>query len=132
MVRNRLIVVIAIASASGATGVLASCSSSSKTGFDEPDSGGIDATFEAAGEDTARPDAGGLDAPPIDDGGGPTFEGGCSPINTACDRVLQNCAPGQQCVEQPLPDGGYGTQCVSTTASQHLPKGHSCCPNFAK
>jgi hypothetical protein len=133
MLRNRLAIVIAIASASGASSILASCSTSSKSGFEEPDSGGgTDATVEAAGEDATKPDAGGTDGPPVDDAGGPKVEGGCSPVNTQCDRVLQNCGAGQQCVEMVLADGGYGTQCVSTSSSQRLPKGHSCCPNQEK
>jgi hypothetical protein len=132
MLRKRLSVLIAIASASAASAAVAACSSSSKTGFDDSDSGGSDATVEASGQDSATSDGPGTDSTPIDDAGGPEVKGGCSPINTACDRVLQNCGAGKECVESQLPDGGFGTVCVSTTSSQHLPKGHSCCPNGSK
>jgi hypothetical protein len=120
---------VAVIAGSGVSAV-AACSSSSKTGFDEPDSGQPDATLETGSPDARGEGAPPSDGPPIDDGGNaPEVKGGCSPINTACDRVLQNCPSGKECVEAQLPDGGFGTACVPTSAVQHLPKGHSCCPN---
>jgi hypothetical protein len=73
----------------------------------------------------------GVDATPIVDAGGPEVKANCSPINSACDIVLQNCNPKngqpQECV-----DTGSGTACVPIGTSQHLPRGHACCPNPSK
>jgi hypothetical protein len=60
--------------------------------------------------------------------------GHCSPVNgPACDIVLQNCPPKQECVvvNDPTAESGLGetTQCMPTTGSEHLAAGAICCPS---
>jgi hypothetical protein len=124
---------------------LSACSGSS----DNPPPAGPDGAapddatvpFDAARGDVAPPpppdaaDAGIDGRPPptkLDSGPTPTS---CEPVTgPACDLVAQNCPPGdggvpQQCLTQALSDGGYTTVCNPVTLSQHLEKGHDCCPS---
>jgi hypothetical protein len=96
---------------------LAACSTSS------PDVAGTDATAET---DTAVVEAG-KDAPvttpdaTVVDAGG----GHCSAAKGACDIVLQDCPPQQECTT-----GNDGvTFCQPVQGSQQLGVGRSCCPN---
>jgi hypothetical protein len=60
----------------------------------------------------------------------PVEGGHCSPINGACDIVLQDCPANMQCglVPDPTKPIGYTTGCVPDQAYQHLPVGSFCCP----
>lgn len=75
---------------------------------------------------------------PVDgarDGGGPPGDGGadtgpvgnCSPANTKCDLVLQNCPAQQECVTR-----NGGTECRAVQSSQQLGMGRACCPGTAQ
>jgi hypothetical protein len=64
----------------------------------------------------------------------PVVTGSCEPIQgPACDLVTQNCAPTDagpmQCAL--APDGAATTACIPVLPSQHLVKGHGCCPASA-
>jgi hypothetical protein len=53
----------------------------------------------------------------------------CSQITGACDIVSQNCGANMECVSGIGPDGGNATQCSADQPSEHLDKGHACCPS---
>jgi hypothetical protein len=117
----------------------AACSSSRAPAGPSDDAGAADATLGdgALDVDAALPpdDTGpGRDTalPPLPDSS-PVVTGNCEPVQgPACDLVLQNCAPGDagptQCFVATAADGGYTTACVDVAPSQHLVKGHGCCP----
>ncbi len=109
----------------GAFGV--ACSARESHGFSNEEDSGVDATAmpEASRGDTATADAPVVDVAPPPDAGGPDVTGACSPVNTACDIVRQNCPSGHECVAA----SDTATACQAIRASQHLPKGHTCCPS---
>ena len=107
---------------------LAACSSSDDAGNELADSGRPDVTINDGGlSDTARPDVAEEQPTPPPDAG-PRIEAGCSPINTKCDIVLQNCPPDQECASV----SDTATDCVPLGSSQRLPLGHSCCPSASQ
>jgi hypothetical protein len=107
-----------VALAGGAT-AFSACSSSSSQGF--ADDAGVDATHPPidAPVDVA-PDR--VEAAAPFDAAIP-IEGGCSPINGACDIVLQNCPANKECASA----AEAGTACVAIAPTRHLPRGHVCC-----
>lgn len=119
MLRRRGAVVVAAFLMADVGLALAACSTSA------PDAAGTDATTESA--------------PPVGDGGRDAFvtkpdatvEGGggghCSAAKGACDLVLQDCPPQQECTT-----GNDGTTfCQPVQGTQQLGIGRSCCPNGA-
>jgi hypothetical protein len=120
-------------------GELLACGATLPTPFTGDDAGsGVDATVVDAGLDTgvsiATPDV--VDAPvtiiPPAETGPPPLVGKCESVQgPACDLVLQDCPKvdggTQQCTTRGLADGGYTTECIPTTTSQHLQAGHGCC-----
>jgi hypothetical protein len=117
-------VAISISAAALAAGGLAgvACSSSSPRGFVDDAGSDVTTIDSAVPVDAFVADQGTETAPPFD--AGPKVEGGCSPINTACDIVTQNCPAGKECQSA---SGSNGTQCVDIAPSRHLPRGHACC-----
>jgi hypothetical protein len=97
----------------GAFGAFAVACGSGSSESGESVDGGSDARLDGA-DDTGTQDA------------GPA--GHCSAVNTACDIVLQDCPPTEQCVAVGLADGGIGTKCVSVSSAQHIKLGDPCCP----
>ena len=137
---RRVLALAAFMAIGGSGAVFAACSATPHEGFDA-DAGSdattaVDAPPMGIDSPTSPVDAPAAEVAPPEDAGGPVIKGGCSPVNgPACDIVLQNCAPvngkTQVCVVAAASDGGRTTQCRASTASQHLPKGHSCCPSAA-
>lgn len=118
----------AFAGLAGAGASGAACSSSS--GVDSgTDSGAPDATLDGTGNDGSGGDA------PTGDGGifeaaasdGPLAN--CSAVRGECDLVSQNCGSGKECRAVAAKDGGEVAACVATQLSQHIGKGHACCPS---
>ena len=146
MQKRTLFLTLTIASiAAGATG--AACSAKDNGGFDPDDAGTTsDATHPGSDASSTKPDANGTPtadadvadsdagtSPPPGDGG---LTGHCSAVQgPACDLVLQDCpnAGGnpQECTVVQAADGGLTTGCTALGASQHLTKGHGCCPSAA-
>ncbi len=144
MKRHRIALFLACLSMGGAAASATSCgTSSNKTGYDG--GGGGDASgnpFQvdsgvSSMDSSPPPDT---FVPPADTGAGDTGcvppEAGppanCSPITGACDIVSQNCP--QTCTQAyecdaVFQNGTFKTQCTATQLSQHLPKGHGCCPS---
>jgi hypothetical protein len=121
---RRLALAAAIMGTSVAGAGLAACSSSDDVAGGAADASTSDVTLDGgAAADTARPDVVEERPAPLPDGG-PHIEGGCSPINTKCDVVLQNCPADQQCISV----SDTETNCVALGSAQHLPLGHACCP----
>jgi hypothetical protein len=127
----------------GASAV-AACSSKATNGFTSPeDDGGAarDATEPTAdvtthpsngdassgGGDDGSSDAGLPDSPITQPEAGPITH--CSPVQGPCDIVAQDCPSNQECVIAQAADGGITTACTNVSASQHLAKGHACCPS---
>ena len=121
---RRPAMLVCVVAVMGAAGAFSACSSARPHEGFSVDAGEGGTTLTDAQVDAA-PDA----APD----GGPGFdaalavEGGCSPANTACDLVLQNCPSGQECATA----GDAGTACVLLASTRHLPKGHACCASAA-
>jgi hypothetical protein len=115
--RRRGALVVAAFLAADVGIALAACSTSA------PDAAGSDATTESA---TPLVD-GGTDAPTIKpDAASEGGSGGhCSAAKGACDIVLQDCPPQQECTS-----GNDGvTFCQPVQGTQQLGSGRSCCPN---
>jgi hypothetical protein len=84
-----------------------------------PDGGITDSGVHDAGKEHANGDAVAADA----------AIGNCSLVTGLCDIVAQNCEAGNECVVVTEPDASLGTQCMPTTAGEHLAKGTACCPS---
>jgi hypothetical protein len=139
--KGRMALLVAVAISGFASVGAVACGGGGGSGGD----GGPDGTIDTGGDlvhmfdvrlpDGQQGDNTGFDVPPKDGGGdGPsdsTVKGGCSPVNTGCDIVSQNCPAKHECVVVGDPDAasGVGTACVSTQPSEHLGKGAACCPN---
>ena len=122
----------------GAACAFVACSSHAPGGFTSDDAGGdLDSTMS---DDVAAPfdsaplpilDAGPDTAPtPLADAN-PPLVGHCEPVQgPACDLVLQNCPSVNGVPQQCLlaGDGALTTACTPVVATQHLVKGHGCCP----
>jgi hypothetical protein len=132
-----------VAVSSAAAGI--ACSAKDAVGFAPDDDGGSHATDATSGHDTSatNPDADDTNNAPHDAGTGPDAAatpetgsgsgGHCSAVQgPACDLVLQNCPAmnghAQECVVAQGAGGGLTTACDLVAASQHLSKGHGCCP----
>ena len=113
--RRRGALLIAAFLAADAGFAIAACSSSSP---DDP--AAADGSTESAAGDAAK------DSPIVkpDGGGSEGGVGNCSPANTKCDLVLQDCPAQQECVVS----SSNGTECRAVEASQQLPLGRACCP----
>lgn len=122
----------------------AACSSNNPSGFDEPEDGGSTHPDVTQPRDSATGDQPDVRTPESDasdagsasdasddapDTASPVTGGHCSAVSgPACDLVLQDCPSGKECVVAQASDGGLTTACSAVTASQHLAKGHACCP----
>jgi hypothetical protein len=111
-------------------GALAACSSTDPPGG-STDSGVVDGAPPRDGATGSDAEAG-----PGEVDAGPRLAGRCSAINgPACDIVLQDCpaaaGKAQECSVVAVGDGGFTTGCTPTTPSEHLMKGHACCPALA-
>jgi hypothetical protein len=140
--KHRVVLLLLCALLGGAGSLAAACSSSSSNGFS-----GSDGSADGSSSDsTSHQDSmaeGGMDRVGMTDTGNPTdsgtimdgsggFDGppaNCSPVTGPCDIVSQNCPSGQECDLARASDGGFTTGCVMDQVTQHLPKGHSCCPS---
>jgi hypothetical protein len=100
----------------------------------------VQPTFDAA--PVVLPDANDASAPlPDVVDAAPAIQGACEPVQgPACDLVKQDCPSGKECLTRLL-DGGapdvidaspYTTACEAVTSSEHLGKGHGCCPSAAQ
>lgn len=112
--RRRGVVLVAAFVAADAALALAACSTTSPD-----DTASADATAESQAPDAQR------DAPVVKPEGGTDAGGKCSPAKGACDIVLQDCPPQQECTV----DNNGKAVCQPVQASQQLPAGRACCPS---
>jgi hypothetical protein len=118
----------------GSVGFIACGGSGGFSGDGGPDGAPEATMFDVPKVDNTQPDVGptpeggGFDTGPADSG----LTGHCSPVNGACDMVLQNCPKNQECVviTDTTAESGLGatTMCQPTQSSEHLPIGSFCCP----
>lgn len=111
--RRRGVVVFAAFLAADAALAMAACSTNS------PEADAADATTESQAPDAQK------DAPVVRPEAGVDGGGNCSPAKGACDIVLQDCPPQQECTV----DNTGKTVCQPVQASQQLPMGRACCPS---
>lgn len=114
--RRRGVVVVAAFLAADAALAMAACSTSS------PEADDADATTVGEGGADA-----GKDALVVKPEAGRDAGGHCSPAKGACDIVLQDCPPQQECVV----DNDGKAFCQPVQSSQQLPLGRACCPSGA-
>lgn len=113
--RRRGVLFVAAFLVADAGVALVACSTSS------PDPESTDASTEGStqvegGKDGTTPQNDGA----VDGG----VVGNCSPANTKCDLVLQNCPAQQECATK----NAGGTECRAVQSSQQLGMGRACCP----